>query len=101
MSQRLSRVNELLQREISQQLHQNYRSSAVKITIATVETSTDLRRAKVYYSVIGGNAEIAEAEQLFRKITADLQRRVSKVIILKYFPKFEFIYDASFKRGLN
>ena len=99
MSQRLSRVNELLQREISQQLHQNYRSSAVKITIATVETSTDLRRAKVYYSVIGGNVEIAEAEQLFRKITADLHRRVSKLIIIKYFPKFEFIYDASFKRG--
>ena len=28
-----------------------------------------------------------------------IRDRVSKVIILKYFPKFEFIYDASFKRG--
>ena len=99
MSQRISRVNELLQREVSQQLHQNYRSAAVKITISTVETSSDLRRAKVFYSVIGSNEDIAEAEQLFRRITGDLQRRVSRVIILKYFPKFEFIYDASFKRG--
>jgi ribosome-binding factor A len=99
MSQRISRVNELLQREISQQLHQYYRSAAVKITISTVETSSDLRRARIYYSVIGNNKDIADAEQLFRRITGDLQRRVGKLIVLKYFPKFEFIYDASFKRG--
>jgi ribosome-binding factor A len=31
----------------------------------------------------------------------DLQRLVSQFIVLKYFPKFEFIYDPSLKRGAS
>jgi ribosome-binding factor A len=99
MSQRISRVNELLQREVSMQLHQNYRNSAATITISGVETASDLRRASVFYCVLGGDKEIAEAKKLFKRVASDLQRRVSKFVILKYFPKFEFIYDPSLKRG--
>lgn len=99
MSQRISRVNELLQREISMQLHQNYRNSAATITISGVDTSPDLRRASVFYCVLGGEEDIAEAKKLFKRVASDLQRRVSKFIILKYFPKLEFIYDPSLKRG--
>lgn len=101
MSQRIDRVNQLLQREISQQLHQRYQMSAVNITISSVETAPDLRHARIYYSVLGDALAVSKAEALFRKIGRELQRRVSQVIVLKYFPKFEFIYDASMKRGAS
>jgi len=101
MSQRIDRVNQLLQREISHQLLQNYQRLAVKITISSVDTSSDLRKAHVYYSVLGDDATIGEAEKLFKKVGKDLQRRVSQFIVLKYFPKFEFIYDSSMKRGAS
>ena len=101
MSQRIDRVNQLLQREISHQLLQNYQRLAVKITISSVDTSSDLRKAHVYYSVLGDDATIEEAKKLFKRVGKDLQRRVSQLIVLKYFPKFEFIYDPSMKRGAS
>lgn len=99
MSKRITRVNELLQREISEQLRLRYRSEAVAITVSEVETTPDLRQAKVFYSVLGGAAEIAEARALFRRIGPELSQRVSRRVILKYFPKLEFVYDESLERG--
>ncbi len=101
MSKRITRVNELLRREVSEQLHRHYRSSAVKITISDVETTTDLRTARVYYSVFGDEQAIADAGALFDKVGRDLRHRVSQRVVLKYFPRFEFIYDPSLERGAN
>ncbi|MEM8867419.1 MAG: 30S ribosome-binding factor RbfA [Verrucomicrobiota bacterium] len=101
MSQRLKRVNGLLQREVSEQLRRYYRNEAVRITISEVQISTDLRRARVYYSVLGGEDVIAEAKAFFNKIGKDLRHRVSKHVILKYFPHFEYVYDSSLERGAN
>jgi len=99
MSQRIQRVNALLQREISEQLRRNYRDSAVAVTISDVETSTDLHHARVYYSILGEQISRTEADALFDRIRADLQQRVSRRVVLKYFPKFEFVYDPSLERG--
>jgi ribosome-binding factor A len=64
-----------------------------------VDCSTDLRNARIYYSVLGDAKAITDAEALFRKIGKDLRQRVSKQVILKYFPRFEYIYDPSLERG--
>ena len=101
MSKRISRVNELLQREISEQLRRRYQADATKITISSVETSADLRNASVYYSVIGDEADIRAARALFRKVGKEICQRVSKQVILKYFPHIEFSYDPSMERGAH
>jgi ribosome-binding factor A len=99
VSQRISRINALLQREVSEQMRRYYRAETAAITISDVDCSTDLRHARIYYSVLGDAKAITEAEALFRKIGKDLRQRVSKQIILKYFPRFEFMYDPSLERG--
>ena len=99
MSKRISRINELLRRELSEQLRLRYRSAAVAITISEVETSPDLRNATVFYSVLGGEDAIREARKLFRKVGKDLRQQVSQRVILKYFPNFEYVYDPSMERG--
>ena len=76
-----------------------YRSETAAITISDVDCATDLRHAKIFYSVLGDEAGIRQAEALFRRIGKDLSRRVSQHVILKYFPRFEFIYDPSLERG--
>ncbi|MEM7790517.1 MAG: ribosome-binding factor A [Verrucomicrobiota bacterium] len=101
MSQRLKRVNGLLHREISEQMRRYYRKDAARITISDVDTSSDLRRARIYYSVLGEADSIVEAEALFRRIGKDLRRRVSQHVTLKYFPQFEFLYDPSMERGAD
>lgn len=99
MSQRISRINELLQREVSEQMRRYYRSETAAITISDVDCSTDLRHARIYFSVLGDAKAITEAEALFRRIGTDLRQRVSKQVILKYFPRFDYIYDPSLERG--
>jgi ribosome-binding factor A len=99
MSQRISRINALLRREVSEQMRRYYRSETAAITISDVDCATDLRHAKIYFSVLGDDAAIRDAEALFRRIGKDLRQRVSKHVILKYFPHFEFIYDPSLERG--
>lgn len=99
MSKRISRVNELLQREVSEQMRRYYRAEAAPITISEVSTSVDLRNATVYYSVLGDDVAIQEAKAFFRKVGNDLCQRVSKVITMKYFPKLVFTYDPSLERG--
>jgi ribosome-binding factor A len=99
MSQRITRINELLRREVSEQMRRYYRADTAAITISDVDCSVDLRNARIYYSVLGDDADIAEANKLFRKIGKDLRQRVSKHVVLKYFPRFDFIYDPSLERG--
>lgn len=76
-----------------------YRTDAAAITISDVDCSADLRNARIYFSVLGDDQQIEEANKLFRKIGKDLRQRVSKEITLKYFPTFYFIYDPSLERG--
>lgn len=101
MSQRIARINQLLQREISEQMRRYYRAETAAITISDVDCSVDLRHARIYFSVLGDDAAIADAEALFRKIGKDVRQRVSKHVILKYFPRFDFIYDPSLERGAH
>lgn len=99
MSKRITRVNELLRREVSEQLRRHYRASAVKITISEVATSPDLRQATIYYSVIGDARAQVDAADLFHRVGRDLRHRVSQQVTLKYFPSFEYVYDPSLERG--
>ena len=100
MPNRITRVNELLQREIGEQLRRHFGGQqSVHITISEVSTSSDLRRCTIYYSVIGDAQKIIDSEAFFRRIGKELRERVMKRVVLKYFPRFEFIYDPSMARG--
>ena len=100
MPNRVTRVNQLLRREIGEQLRRYFGGSkSVRITISEVDTSPDLRHCRIYYSVIGDAQTVVESEAFFRRIGKDLRERVMKRVVLKYFPHFEFIYDPSMERG--
>jgi ribosome-binding factor A len=100
MSKRISRVNELLQREIGEQLRRYYGGEeSVRITISDVDTSPDLRQCKIYYAVIGDGQAIKESQAFFKRIGKELRQRVMQRVTLKYFPRFDFLYDPSMERG--
>ena len=99
MSNRTIRVNELIQRELSAILRQRYQTEAVMITIAEVRVSPDLRSARVFVAVVG-DAETEEKKiRWLRTKSTDIRAELSRRIVLKYLPKFEFHPDASAVRG--
>jgi len=99
MGQRNLRVNVLVQQEISQLLHTRYQGQTVFITISEVSIAPDLRNGRVYYSVIGGEKEKADAAKFFRQNAHDIRFHLGKRIVLKYLPHLRFVYDESIARG--
>lgn len=101
MSHRITRVNELMKREISQILHSQFRDDTVYITITDVSVSPDLRLARVYYSVLGDPLKGREAGKFLTKHKNEIKRQLGKTITLKYLPHLEFILDPSIDRGIK
>ena len=99
MSNRTVRVNELIQREISDILRKRYQSEAVAITIAEVRVSPDLRDARVFVAVVGSDDVAEEKLKWLRSKAAEIREEVSRRIVLKYLPKFQYLIDTSAVRG--
>ena len=99
MSNRTVRVNELVQREISDILRKRYQSEAVAVSITEVRVSPDLRDARVFVSVVGSE-ELAEQKlRWLRSKAHEIREEVGRRIVLKYLPKFEYLLDHSAIRG--
>lgn len=99
MSNRTLRVNELVQRELSDILRKRYQSEAVAMTITEVRVAPDLRDARVFVSIVG-DAETAEKKLAWlRGKAAEIREEVGRRIVLKYLPKFEYVLDKSAARG--
>jgi ribosome-binding factor A len=99
MSNRTVRVNELLQREISDILRKRHQSEAVAVTITEVRVSPDLRDARVFVSVVGDEAMAEQKLRWLRAKAPEIREEVARRIVLKFLPKFEYILDHSAIRG--
>lgn len=99
MSNRTLRVNALVQRELSDILRKRYQSESVAITIAEVRVSPDLRDARVFVAVVGDDAVAEEKLRWLRSKAADIRAEISKRIVLKFLPKFEYVLDRTAARG--
>jgi len=101
MSNRLTRVAELLQREISTLLRARWPQEAARVTVTDVVISPDLAQARVKYAVIGGPEAERAAARLLTRVRGELRTGVGKVVTLKRTPDFKFVLDESAERSLR
>lgn len=99
MSNRTVRVNELVQREISDILRKRYQTESVAITISEVRVSPDLRDARVFVAIVGDEETVEGRLKWLRSKAAEIREQVGRHVILKYLPKFEYMLDNSAVRG--
>jgi ribosome-binding factor A len=71
------------------------------VTVTAVETSPDLRHARVFVSVLGSEPERARSMAALRSAHGFLQRRISAELTLKHTPTLDFLYDDSVDRSLR
>jgi ribosome-binding factor A len=101
MSSRTIRLNELLQRELSDILRQRYQAESVALTVTEVRVAPDLRDARVFIAVVG-TPEVAEQKlRWVRKQARAIREEMSKRIVLKFLPKFEYRLDESTVKSLS
>jgi ribosome-binding factor A len=105
MSNRTVRINELMQREISDILRRHYQTEAVAVTITEVrvapDLAPDLRDARVFVSVIGEGAAAKEKLRWLRRIGPAIREELGRRIVLKHLPKLEYVLDEAGARSLR
>ena len=99
MSNRTVRVNELVQRELSDILRKRYQSESVAITITEVRVTPDLHDARVFVSVIGNDEAALKGLRWIQRKGGELRYELGRRIVLKFLPKLEFVVDESVIRG--
>jgi len=95
---RVARVQELIQKEISELLLfkvKDPRLSAVSIT--KVKMSPDLRRAVVFYSVFEDDLNREDVQRGLESAAGFFRREVGRAVSLKFVPEIIFQFD----RGLE
>ena len=69
------------------------------VTVTAVDTTPDLRAAKVFVSVLGSEEDIATTLRGLQSSHGFLQRRVAEELHLKHTPTLEFVFDDTTQRA--
>ena len=99
---RMRRVNEAVKEVLSTHIAGDLRDPRVGfVTVTSVETSPDLRSARVYVSVLGGEDERAQSLAGLDASHGYLQSQVAAELRMKRTPVLEFVYDDSIDTGMR
>ena len=102
---RITRVNEILRREIAESLYlviHDKDFDIAAITVTHVVASRNLRHARVLVSVRDGTDEAKkQVLKILRKYRREIQTRINADLVMKYTPRLHFQIDTSIARGDN
>ncbi len=101
MTRRTERINDLLREEISELLRRGMKDPRISglVTITEVDVSPDLRRAKVFVSVMGSDEEKTSTFQALEAAAHFLQRELRKRLTIRRTPELAFLPDDSLERA--
>lgn len=98
----MRRVDEAVRAVLSDAITQELKDPRVGfVTVTAVRTSSDLRHARVYVSILGDEEEREAGMEGLRSATGFLQRRVAGAVRMKHTPTISFAYDDSVDRGMR
>ena len=102
-SNRINRINDEIQRELAAQLR-NLKDPRVSgtgmVSITRVDTTSDLRFARVYVSVLDKEQEKDVLKGL-KSASGFLRRELGHALQLRYTPELQFIGDDSISHGAH
>lgn len=100
-SNRIGRINEEIQRELSA-LIRTVKDPRVHglVSLTAVETTPDLRYAKVYVSVLD-SSDVKEVVKGLKSASGYLRRELGRALPLRYTPELQFVADDSIHQGAH
>jgi len=92
--QRADRVGDLILEVIAELLRKDIRDPRVQaVALTGVKVSQDLRHARVYFNLLGGQNDRSEALAGLQSATGFIRSKVAKQLKLRVVPAIEFTYD--------
>ena len=100
--ERMRRINEAVREVLSVAIATELKDPRVGfVTVTAVETSPDLRRARVFVSVLGDDKQREDSLAGLASAHGYLQSRVAARLRMKHTPTVEFQYDPSTERVMR
>jgi ribosome-binding factor A len=102
MADRMRRVNEAVREVVSARIAEGLQDPRIGfVTVTAVETSPDLRQARVYVSVLGSEEERSATLAGLESAHGVIQQAVAGELRMKRTPTLQFVFDESIDRGMR
>jgi ribosome-binding factor A len=98
MKERIKRINGLIKEVLSQIVFKQTDFEGVLVTLTRVETEKDLKKAKVFVSIIPEKME-KEVFEILKKKKNYFRHLLGKKVFLKKIPEIEFLIDKGEKKA--
>jgi ribosome-binding factor A len=99
---RMRRVNEAVREVLSVRLAEGLKDPRIGfVTVTAVETSPDLRHARVFVSVLGDETDRDRTLAGLASSHGLLQAAIASELRMKRTPTLDFVYDESIDRGMR
>ena len=97
----MRRVNKAVREVLSEAVGELKDPRIGFVTVTGVDTTADLRQARVYVSVLGSDEERAASLAGLEAAHGVLQGRLGRELRLKRTPQLSFEYDPTVERGVR
>jgi ribosome-binding factor A len=102
VSSRMRRINEVLREVIGGAISSDLKDPRIGfVTVTSVETSPDLRTAKVFVSVLGSEEEREATLLGLRSSRGVIQSKIGAETRMKRTPTLTFHYDTTIEQGVR
>jgi ribosome-binding factor A len=93
---RCEKVASAIQKEVSSIIHDELKDPRLGfVTITRVELTSDLRFAKIFFSVLGGDQERAKTQEALNSAMGFIRRLLAERVQLRFAPEIIFKMDKS------
>ena len=97
---RLEKLQELIKQEMSKMLLKELKDPRIGfVTVTDVEMTGDLREAKIYVSVMGGEEQVKNSLEGLNSALGFIRREIGQRIRLRFTPEISFALDTSLDYG--
>ena len=103
-TRRVSRVAELIKREVSQMILfdiKDDRVGAGMVSVTAVDVAGDLQHTKIFVSIYGSDEVRAETMEGLKSVTGYVRSELGKRVRLRRTPTVIFVEDTSFDRATS
>ncbi len=99
-SLRPSRVAEEIKKEVSVVIPREIKDPRLGfVTVTGVEVTNDLRYAKIFVSILGGDEDEARSLSALNSAKGLVRSEIGKRIRLRFTPEITFVIDKSLDKG--
>ncbi|MBR0288014.1 MAG: 30S ribosome-binding factor RbfA [Selenomonadaceae bacterium] len=97
---RIEKLQELIKQEMSKMLLTDLKDPRIGfVTVTDVEMTGDLREAKIYVSIMGGEEQVKNSLEGLNSALGFVRREIGQRVRLRFTPEISFALDTSLDYG--